>query len=62
MLEKQTKLKNSLANVEDISVTVDIWSDRKTRGFLGITAHWLDDGEGGIVLKSALLACNRFNL
>jgi hypothetical protein len=61
VLEKQTKLKNSLANVEDISVTVDIWSDRKMRGFLGITAHWLDDGEGGIVLKSALLACNRFS-
>ena len=25
VLEKQTKLKNSLANFEDISVTVDIW-------------------------------------
>ncbi|XP_060753962.1 uncharacterized protein LOC132864530 [Neoarius graeffei] len=61
VLEKQTKLKNSLANAENLSVTVDIWSDRKMRGFLGVTAHWLDIGEGGLVLKSALLACNRFS-
>ncbi|KAE8281748.1 hypothetical protein D5F01_LYC19131 [Larimichthys crocea] len=61
MLEKQTKLKDCLANAENLSVTVDIWSDRKMRGFLGITAHWLGNGEGGLVLKSALLACNRFS-
>uniref|UniRef100_A0A673CRU7 HAT C-terminal dimerisation domain-containing protein n=1 Tax=Sphaeramia orbicularis TaxID=375764 RepID=A0A673CRU7_9TELE len=59
--EKPAKLKNSLANAENVSVTVDIWSDRKMRGFLGVAAHWLDNGEGGIVLKSALLACNRFS-
>lgn len=61
MLEKQTKLKDCLANAENLSVTVDIWSDRKMRGFLGITAHWLGNREGGLVLKSALLACNRFS-
>lgn len=33
----------------------------KMRGFLGVTAHWLESGEGGLVLKFALLACNTVN-
>lgn len=53
VLDKQTKLKTSLSNAENLSVTVDIWSDHKLRGFLGVTAHWLESAEGGIVLKSA---------
>lgn len=61
VLDKQTKLKTCLLKAENLSVTVDIWSDRKMRGFRGVTAYRLESGEGGIILKSALLACNRFS-
>ncbi|KAJ7341173.1 hypothetical protein JRQ81_004982 [Phrynocephalus forsythii] len=45
-----------LAKVEAVAVTLDIWSDRRMRGFLGVTAHTILDFE----LKTRLLACHRF--
>lgn len=58
--ERQLKLKNDLAKADNVSVTVDIWSDRRMRGFLGVTAHWLSTENLSLQLKSQLLACNRF--
>lgn len=58
--ERQLKLKNDLAKADNVSVTVDIWSDRRMRGFLGVTAHWLSTEDLSLQLKSQLLACNRF--
>lgn len=45
---------------DNVSVTVDIWSDRRMRGFLGVTAHWINIEDDRLELKSQLLACNRF--
>ena len=58
-MDRQRKLKEDLAKAEHVSVTVDIWSDRRMRGFLGVTAHWFDIKDD-LQLKSQLLACNRF--
>ena len=43
-----------------MSVTVDIWSDRRMTDFLGVTAHWVNIEDDYLQLKSQLLACNRF--
>lgn len=37
-----------------------VWSDRRMRGFLGVTAHWIKMKDKSLQLKSQLLACNRF--
>lgn len=42
--------------VPSISITVDIWSSRQTRSFLGMTAHFIHDWR----LHSLMLACRRF--
>ena len=39
-------LKDKLANAKHISVTADIWSDRKMRGYMGITVHGISDNNG----------------
>ena len=58
--DRQSKLKNELAKADNVSVTVDIWSDRRMRGFLGVTGHWINIEDDSLQLKSQLLACNRF--
>ena len=58
--EKRSKLKTQLSNTDHVSVTVDIWSDQKMRGFLGVTVHWTEKEAERIQLKSSLLACERF--
>ena len=58
--ERRSKLKTQLSNTDHVSVTVDIWSDRKMRGFLGVTVHWIEKEAERIQLKSNLLACNCF--
>ena len=37
-------------------LTIDLWSNRQMKGFLGITAHYITDW----TLHSAMLACTRF--
>lgn len=58
--ERRSKLKTQLSNTDYVSVTVDIWSDRKMRGFLGVTVHWMERDAERVQLKTNLLACNRF--
>lgn len=36
------KLKQRLSFVNHTAGTLDIWSDRRMRGYMGITAHWVD--------------------
>ncbi|KAI4830100.1 hypothetical protein KUCAC02_001753 [Chaenocephalus aceratus] len=50
----------NLEKADNVSVTVDIWSDRRMRGFLGVTAHWIDLNNDNLQMRSQLLACNRF--
>lgn len=58
--ERHMKIKADLEKADSVSVTVDIWFDRKMRGFLGVTAHWLNSDDDYLYLKSILLACSRF--
>ncbi|CAF4784409.1 unnamed protein product, partial [Rotaria sp. Silwood1] len=39
----QTTICEALGKVSDVTLTIDAWSDRRGRGFLGITCHFLDD-------------------
>jgi hypothetical protein len=48
-------LKDQLGQVPDVPITLDIWSDRNCRGFLGVTCHYISNGQ----LRSGLLACQR---
>lgn len=38
----QSKIREYLSNTDHITLTVDTWSDRRCRSFLGITCHFLD--------------------
>lgn len=40
--ERLAKIKTQLSSTDHVSVTVDIWSDRKMRGFLGVTVHCIE--------------------
>ena len=52
----QQKVREELSSVQTLSVTVDIWSDRRMRGYLGVTAHYYLDEH----LKTCLLSCDRY--
>ena len=49
----RTMLFESLKSADYICLTVDLWSNRAMKGFLGITAHFLLNWE----MKSAMIAC-----
>lgn len=55
-LDYKEKLRERFSDIESVSVTADIWSDIKMRGFLAITCHYIHRG----VLKSSNLATERF--
>ena len=52
----KSKLVNILQLTETVSLTLDLWSNRQMRGFLGITCHFILNWS----LKSAMLECKRF--
>ena len=54
--EKKQGIKRMLEKQEFVSITVDIWSDRKMRSFLGVTGHILQQSE----IVSLLLGCQQF--
>ncbi|MGH0153237.1 UNVERIFIED_CONTAM: hypothetical protein FKN15_053625 [Acipenser sinensis] len=58
--EMQQTIRSLLEKADSILVTVDIWTDRKMRGSLGITAHIMDISSHSLSLKSVLLSCDRF--
>ena len=61
--QTNAQLKNKLAKVMHVSTTVDIWSDRKMRGYLGVTVHGIHDDEASdMTLFSYLLTCHRYIL
>lgn len=47
-------LKEELNSIEFVSITVDLWTDRKMRSFIGVTAHFLTKS---FELKYVVLAC-----
>jgi hypothetical protein len=42
MKNTQDKIKDLLSNVNHLSITVDAWSDKRGRSFIGVTGHFLD--------------------
>ena len=55
----KAKLKHILENIKYVSVTLDIWSDRRMRGYLGITFHYIDPETAK--LHSQCHGCFRMN-
>ena len=49
-------INSALDNVTDICLTIDLWSSRDMRSFVGITGHYTKDYQ----LQSVMLACQRF--
>lgn len=37
------QIRSTLTSASDITITIDGWSDRRCRSYLGITGHYLDD-------------------
>lgn len=58
--DKESKIKSKLEKTDNVSVTVDIWTDRSMRGFLGVTAHFMEIEKNNPSLQTVLLSCERF--
>lgn len=56
--EMKGDIKTTINEQDRVSLTVDIWTDRNMRGFLGVTAHFLSTSP--LKPQSLLLACTRF--
>lgn len=52
----------TLSKVKSVNLTVYVWTDRRMRAFLGVTAHYItwDDQQRCHRLYSTLLSCDRF--
>ena len=49
--ERQSKLISEMATAVNLSVSVDIWSDRRMKGSFGFTAHWMNTAADAVTLK-----------
>ena len=56
--EIQTDIKEKLISPKSVNTTLDIWSDRRMRSYLGITCHYIS--MDNFTLCTVLLACTRF--
>ncbi|KAK0135547.1 hypothetical protein N1851_028592 [Merluccius polli] len=56
---KETVLKK-LETRSSVSLTTDLWSDRRLRSFLGVTAHVCSESKDFYAIESYLLECRRF--
>ena len=54
--EVQNDLKRQLQKAESVCLTIDLWSSRQMRGFLGITGHFILDW----TMKSVMICFKRF--
>ena len=53
-------VEKKLKSVLKVDLTVDLWSDRIMRGFLGITAHDIVIDDNKLELLSFLIGCKGF--
>lgn len=60
LIEKSTAIqadvKLKLHAAQSVSLTIDMWSNRQMKGFLGITGHFILDW----LMESVMIACKRF--
>jgi hypothetical protein len=57
----KARLSEQLENVSYVSITVDIWTDRRMRAYFGCTVHFIDHNKmTEPILSSSLLCCERF--
>ena len=56
----KSNMKEEINGVDTVNTTVDIWSDRKMRGYLATTVHYMYMNNGEYELQSRLLAIQRF--
>ena len=47
-------IKNKLAQSQFVSITVDLWTDRRLRSFIGVTAHFINES---FEFETLVLAC-----
>ncbi|XP_042213373.1 zinc finger BED domain-containing protein 4-like isoform X2 [Homarus americanus] len=52
----QTRLKTQLQQVQNLCLTIYLWSSRDMRSFIGVTGHFILDH----TMNSVMLACRRF--
>ena len=60
MYSEQTRSLKDLLSSEEckyISLTVDLWSDRRMRSYMGVTAHFIENDQ----LSRAVLCCQKFD-
>jgi hypothetical protein len=55
------QITDRLVHVRSVNLTLDIWSDRRMRSYLGITAHYVLSSSEKPELSSSVLACSRFS-
>ena len=60
LLKKTVKNKvlEKLSKTETINLTIDLWSNRQMKSYLGITGHYISEQW---ILESVMLGCNRVN-
>ncbi|GAV06575.1 hypothetical protein RvY_16541 [Ramazzottius varieornatus] len=54
----ETKVLDLLKSATAIAINCDIWSSKRQRGYLGVSAHYIDET---FKLQHGLLACSRFS-
>ena len=50
-----TNINQEILKARYVSMTVDLWTDRRNRSFFGVTAHYID--ENFFEYKTHVLAC-----
>ena len=55
-LDIQTSLISGQSDCTELSMTIDIWTNRQMRSYIGITAHFIREWK----LQNAMLVCKRF--
>ncbi|VDI46437.1 Hypothetical predicted protein [Mytilus galloprovincialis] len=54
--EVQNNMKEKMSLAKSVNLTIDLWSNRQMRAFMGITGHFIQDWTA----HSVMLSCKRF--
>ena len=56
----EEKFRERLSAVPCVSITLDLWSDRRMRSFIGITAHVIKELQEKLEMATLTLCCEQF--